>query len=142
MIRRLALLTLILCLVGAPAIAQSNAGGSQKNAGTGTGTPQVKVLAPRAADIDAATLSANGLASWRMHYGKVAGLGYFTTAGGREVVINWDEGGASRMQGGLSDQQWEVFCLAFAGTGRIMILSDKPSDWDWKFDYRFLEAQK
>lgn len=76
---------------------------------------------------------------WIWHYGRVAGLGYFSTAGGCEVVIVWDEGGSSRQQGGITDQQWEIFKLAFAGSGRIAIMSDNA---DWKFDYRFLEAQK
>jgi len=93
-------------------------------------------------DIDAATLKLArvvGIFAW--HYGAVTGLGSFSTAGGREVVIVWDEGGVSRKQSGISDQEWEVFKLAFENTGRIAVLSDKPSP-DWKFDYRFLEAQR
>ena len=82
-----------------------------------------------------------GGSPWRWHYGQVKGLGYFSTAGGREVVIMWDEGGSSRKQGGISDEQWEIFKMAFEGTGRIAVLSDK-ADYAWKFDYRFLEAQR
>lgn len=93
-------------------------------------------------DIDAATLKVAGLASaFGWHYGAVTGLGFFSPSGGREVVILWDEGGSSRKQGGISDQEWEIFKLAFENTGRIAVLSDKPSP-DWKFDYRFLEAQQ
>ena len=93
-------------------------------------------------DIDEATLKLAGLQEvFTWHYGTVTGLGFFSTGGGREVVILWDEGGTSRKQGGISDQEWEIFRLAFEGTGRIAVLSDKASP-DWKFDYRFLEAQR
>lgn len=78
---------------------------------------------------------------FRWHYGAVTGLGFFSSASGREVVIVWDEGGASRAQSGISDSQWEIFKLAFERGFRIAILSDKP-DPDWKFDYRYLESQK
>ncbi|MDJ0705630.1 MAG: hypothetical protein QNJ46_20325 [Leptolyngbyaceae cyanobacterium MO_188.B28] len=101
-----------------------------------------EILAKQRADLDFQTLKDLQLAAaWRWHYGNVTGLGFFSTAGGREVVIQWDEGGASRKQGGISDEQWEVFKLAFEGTGRIAVLSDEP-DTGWKFDYRFLEAQR
>ncbi|MFN7961181.1 MAG: hypothetical protein U0002_07905 [Thermoanaerobaculia bacterium] len=102
----------------------------------------IRVLADSLQSINAATLKAADLSqAFTWHYGKVTGLGFFSTAGGREVVILWDEGGYSRMQGGISDQDWEIFRLAFQGTGRIAVLSDKPAP-DWKFDYRFLEAQR
>jgi len=100
-------------------------------------------VATQRTEIDPMTLKAAGLTGvFKWHYGTVTGLGDFSQAGGREVVIVWDEGGASRMQGGISVDDWEIFKLAFAGTGRISVLSDKPNDPDWKFDYRFLEAQK
>jgi len=103
---------------------------------------KAEVLAKQRADIDVRTLEMLQLATaWRWHYGNVVGLGFFSTAGGREVVIQWDEGGSSRKQGGVSDEEWEVFKLAFEGTGRIAVISDK-ADPQWKFDYRFLEAQR
>ena len=93
-------------------------------------------------DIDAATVkSADSAAALAWHYGAVTGLGFFSTTGGREVAIVWDEGGATRKQGDISDEEWEIFKLAFENTGRIAVLSDKPSP-DWKADYRFLEAQR
>jgi hypothetical protein len=99
-------------------------------------------LASHRQAIDAATLKAAEVANvFTWHYGTVTSLGYFSTAGGREVAIAWDEGGASRKQGDLPDTQWEIFKLAFAGSGRVSVISDKPAS-DWKFDYRFLEAQK
>lgn len=98
------------------------------------------IVSDHLAEITDATLKGMSLsASWTLHYGRVAGLGDFS---GREVVIAWDEGGSSRMQGGITDGQWETFKLAFAGTGRISVLSDKPLATNWKFDYRFLEAIK
>jgi hypothetical protein len=95
---------------------------------------------PRAIDKATLKLGSFGLA-WSWHYGVVTGLGYFSTAGGREVVICWDEGGCSRKQGGLSDQEWEIFSLAFGGSGKIGIMSDMAAP-SWKFEYRFLEARK
>lgn len=112
---------------------------SEKGETTGM-SKGLKVLSATQMDIDAATISAARLeAGWAWHYGTVSGLGYFTTAGGKEVVIQWDEGGASRMQGGISEAQWEILRLAFQGSGRISVISDRA---DWKFDYRFLEAQR
>lgn len=101
-----------------------------------------QTLSRHLSDIDQFTLESVGAAAaFAWHYGTVSGLGFFSTAGGREVVIVWDEGGASRQQGSISDQDWEIFKLAFAGRGRISVLSDKAGQ-DWKFDYRFLEAQR
>lgn len=75
---------------------------------------------------------------WRFHTGKIMSMGFFATAGGKEVVILWNETGRStRKQGGISDPEWEIFKLAFAGSGKISIMSDRA---DWGFDYRFLEA--
>jgi hypothetical protein len=103
--------------------------------------PQLGVVAPQLSQLNAATLQASGMpGTFTWHYGTVVGLGYFTTAGGREVVIVWDQGGASRQQGSISDAQWEIFKLAFAGTGRIALLSDFVTNW--QFDLRFLEAQR
>jgi len=39
----------------------------------------------------------------------------------------------------ITDEQWEIFTLAFVSTGRIAILSDQPEK-NWMYDYRFLEA--
>ena len=73
------------------------------------------------------------------HYGRVTRLGSFEVAGGREVVIVWEEGGVTSQQGQITDEQWEIFKLAFSTTGRIAVLSDEPGD-KWMYDYRFLEA--
>jgi hypothetical protein len=55
------------------------------------------------------------------------------------VTILWEEGGISSQQGEITDEQWEIFKLAFVSTGRIAILSDQPEK-HWMYDYRFLEA--
>ncbi|HWQ36631.1 MAG TPA: hypothetical protein VNQ79_27610 [Blastocatellia bacterium] len=73
------------------------------------------------------------------HYGRITRIGSFEIAGGREVVIVWEEGGVSSRQGEISDDQWEIFKLAFCTTGRIAVLSDQQGD-GWMHDYRFLEA--
>ena len=73
------------------------------------------------------------------HYGRVTRLGHYEIAGGRSVSIVWEEGGATSRQGDISEEQWEIFRLAFLTTGRIAILSDQGGD-GWMYDYRFLEA--
>jgi hypothetical protein len=78
-------------------------------------------------------------AEFEWHFGRVTRLGNFELAGGREVVIVWEEGGVTSQQGTLSDAQWEIFTLAFTTTGRIAVLSD-AEEQDWMYDYRFLEA--
>ncbi len=75
--------------------------------------------------------------SW--HYGRITRMGNFEVAGGREVVIAWEEGGVTSQQGNISDAEWEIFKLAFLSIGRIAILSD-ATDEGWMYDYRFLEA--
>ena len=78
-------------------------------------------------------------AEFEWHFGRVMRLGSFEPAGGRAVVIAWEEGGGSSQQGTLSDAQWEIFTLAFQTSGRIAVLSD-AEDQAWMYDYRFLEA--
>ena len=73
------------------------------------------------------------------HYGRVTRMGSFSGVGGREVVIVWEEGGVSSEVGSISDEEWEIFTLAFMTTGRVAILSDGPGE-DWMSDFRFLEA--
>ena len=73
------------------------------------------------------------------HYGRVTRLGSFETAGGREVVIVWEEGGVTSQQGSITDEEWEILKLAFMTTGRIAILSDQEGE-NWTSDFRFLEA--
>ncbi len=78
-------------------------------------------------------------AKFEWHFGRVTRLGYHETTGGRSVTIVWEEGGVTSQQGGLSDEQWDIFKLAFQTTGRIASLSDEGGD-GWMYDYRFLEA--
>lgn len=81
----------------------------------------------------------NAGTDFEWHYGRVTGLGYFEIAGGRSVSIAWEGGGVSSQQGDITDEQWEIFKLAFATTGRIAILSDLDGEAAY-YDYRFLEA--
>ena len=78
-------------------------------------------------------------AEFEWHYGRVTRLGHAAIAGGNSVTIIWEEGGVSSVQGTLTDEQWEIFKLAFVTTGRIAVLSDEAGD-GWMYDYRFLEA--
>lgn len=80
-------------------------------------------------------------AKFEWHFGRVTRLGHYEIAGGRAVTIIWDEGGVTSQQGNISDEQWEVFKLAFVTTGRVAILSDQQGD-DWMYDYRILEAAR
>ena len=73
------------------------------------------------------------------HFGRVTSLGMIAITNSRTVTILWDEGGISSQQEAITDEQWEIFRLAFLSTGRIAILSDQPEK-DWMYDYRFLEA--
>ncbi len=78
-------------------------------------------------------------AKYEWHYGRVTRLGHFEVAGGREVSIVWEEGGVTSQVGNVSDEQWEIFKLAFLTSGRIALLSDQTGDV-WMSDYRFIEA--
>ncbi len=78
-------------------------------------------------------------AEFEWHYGRVTRLGYAAMAGGHGVTIIWEEGGVSSVHGTLTDEQWEIFTLAFGTAGRIAVLSDEAGD-GWMYDYRFVEA--
>ena len=78
-------------------------------------------------------------AKFEWHYGRVTRLGHFEIAGGRGVSIVWEEGGVTSQQGDISEEQWEIFKLAFMTTGRVAVLSDEEGE-GWMYDYRFVEA--
>lgn len=78
-------------------------------------------------------------AEFEWHFGRVTRMGHFEMVGEREVTIVWDEGGVTSQQGNISDEQWDIFKLAFLTSGRIATLSDMP-DSAWMYDYGFLEA--
>jgi hypothetical protein len=78
-------------------------------------------------------------AMFEWHFGRITRLGSYEIAGGRGVTIVWEEGGVSSQQGDISDEQWDVFKLAFLTSGRIAVLSDQDGE-GWMYDYRFLEV--
>ena len=78
-------------------------------------------------------------ARFEWHFGRVTRLGNYEIDGGRGVTIVWEEGAVCSHQGNISDEEWEIFKLAFLTTGRIALLSDQQGD-AWMYDYRFLEA--
>jgi hypothetical protein len=86
-------------------------------------------------------LAAQAGSDFQWHFGRVTRLGSFAAGdvNNREVTILWEEGGITSQQGDLTDDQWEIFKLAFLTTGRIAVLSDQPQD-GWMYDYRFVEA--
>jgi hypothetical protein len=78
-------------------------------------------------------------ARFEWHFGRVTRMGYHEAAGGRGVVVVWEEGGVTSQYGSLTDDQWEIFKLAFKTTGRVAVLSDQ-ADEGWMYDYRVIEA--
>ena len=86
-----------------------------------------------------ASRAARAGADYEWHFGRITGLGTIGITDSRTVTILWEEGGISSQQGEITDEQWEIFKLAFVSTGRIAILSDEPEK-EWMYDYRFLEA--
>jgi hypothetical protein len=78
-------------------------------------------------------------AQFEWHFGRVTRLGHFEAAGGRAVTVVWEEGGITSQQGSITDEQWELFKLAFSTTGRIAVLSDQEGE-GLMYDYRFLEV--
>jgi hypothetical protein len=93
------------------------------------------------ADADALqTAQANQAgAEFEWHYGRLTRIGYFGEVGGRQITIMWEEGDVTSQQGEISDEQWEIFKLAFQTTRRIAVLSDAKNN-AWEYDYRFLEV--
>lgn len=81
----------------------------------------------------------NAGSNFDWHFGRVTCLGNYSIAGGRSVSIAWEGGGSTSQQGDISEDQWEIFKLAFMTTGRIAILSELPRE-EALYDYRFLEA--
>src|SRR5512134_1555131 len=75
---------------------------------------------------------------FQWHFGRVTRLGSYEVAN-YTVTILWEEGGISSQQGDITAEQWEIFRLAFVGSGRVAILSDQD-ETHWMYDYRFLEA--
>ena len=96
-------------------------------------------LASAGSDDLEASRAAQAGADFDWHFGRVTSMGVYEIANSRTVTILWEEGGVSNQQGDITDEQWEIFKLAFVSTGRIAILSDQPAK-DWMYDYRFLEA--
>ena len=119
-------------------MATSTKRSANKNKSASTREAGRQVRETSAAAVGEAQARAAG-ADFQWHYGRVTRMGHFAVAGGREVVILWDEGGVSSQQGNLTDEQWEILKLAFLGAGRIAILSDEEGD-RWTSDFRFIEA--
>ena len=78
-------------------------------------------------------------ARFEWHLGRITRMGSYEISGNKGVTIVWDEGGVTSMQGEITQEQWEIFKLAFLTTGRIAVVSDQPDD-GWMYDYRLLEA--
>jgi hypothetical protein len=77
--------------------------------------------------------------NFKWYFGRVNALGHYEIAGGRSVSIVWEGGGVTSKQGDISDEQWEIFKLAFTTSGRIATLSDMSGD-DALHDFRFVEV--
>ena len=88
-------------------------------------------------DVDQAQAERAG-AEYEWHFGRITRMGHSAMAGSG-VTIVWEEGGVTSQQGDITEEQWEIFKLAFVTTGRVAILSDQEGE-DWMYDYRFVEA--
>lgn len=97
-----------------------------------------QILGAGAEAVEAAQASRAGV-QFEWHFGRVTRLGNYTVGGGHGVTIVWEEGGVSSQQGEISEEQWDIFKLAFSTSGRIAVLSDQEGE-KWMYDYRFLEA--
>ncbi len=100
--------------------------------------PERRIHRAGSEELDATQAQQAG-AEFQWHFGRVTRLGSFEVAGGRVVTIIWEEGGVTSQQGNITDEQWEIFKLAFLTSGRIAVLSDQGGD-GWMYDYRFLEV--
>lgn len=78
-------------------------------------------------------------AAFEWHFGRITRMGTYEAGGGRGVAVVWEEGGVTSQHGNITDEQWDIFKLAFLTTGRIAVLSDQEGE-GWMYDYRFLEA--
>ena len=78
-------------------------------------------------------------ARFEWHLGRITRMGSYEISGNKGVTIVWDEGGVTSMQGEITQEQWDIFKLAFLTTGRIAVVSDQQ-DEGWMYDYRLLEA--
>ena len=47
--------------------------------------------------------------------------------------------GITSQQGDVSEEQWEIFRLAFMTSGRIAVLSPLAEN-EWMYDYQYIEA--
>ena len=92
----------------------------------------------RGADALEAAQAEGAGADFQWHFGRITRIGHYEVGGLKEVTIVWEEGGVTSHHD-VSDEQWEIFKLAFLGTGRIAILSDETGE-TWMYDHRFLEA--
>ena len=103
-----------------------------------SGRPPRRMTSAGADELDTSRVAQAG-ADFAWHVGRITSSGTIGITDSRTVTILWEEGGISSQQGEITDEQWEIFQLAFVSTGRIAILSDQPEK-DWMYDYRFLEA--
>jgi hypothetical protein len=103
-----------------------------------SGTTEHQMTRPGSDELGEAQAQRAGI-NFEWHAGRVTSLGVYEITNSRTVTILWEEGGVSNQQGEITDEQWEIFKLAFGGSGRIAILSDQE-DKGWMYDYRFLEA--
>ena len=54
--------------------------------------------------------------NFQWHFGRITSIGSYSVAGGRSVSIAWEGGGSTSQQGDITDDQWEIFKVAFTTT--------------------------
>jgi len=90
-----------------------------------SGTTEHQMTRAGSDELEAAQAQRAGI-NFEWHFGRVTSMGVYEIANSRTVTILWEEGGVSNQQGEITDEQWEIFKLAFVSTGRIAILRRFP----------------
>jgi hypothetical protein len=92
---------------------------------------------------DEIRLELNLSKAFAYHAGMIIQIGVINapdTPRSRQIVIKWDEmSDRITCTGGISDDAWEIFKVAYSANGRILLMSDKEG-LDWTLDFRILWA--
>jgi hypothetical protein len=88
------------------------------------------------------------LLGYQTYYGRVIGLGLANDQSDlpkRSVLIVWDKVDGTinknRVTGNISDEQWEILKIAYAGSGRIITISNKQNG-EWQTDLSLISTSK
>ena len=103
-----------------------------------SGTTEHQMTRPGSDELGEAQAQRAGI-NFEWHFGRVTSMGVYGLPKTGTSRFCGKKGASATQQGEITDEQWEIFKLAFVGSGRIAILSDQEEK-GWMYDYRFLEA--